>query len=213
MNRELLEKHLRLVIEANKVTNITRITSWDDAWRLHVEDSLLGLNALNQCPDGKYADLGSGAGYPGIPLAIETKRDTTLVDSVGKKTSILDGFIRDLGLSNVRSYHGRIEQLSLEEPGCFAAVSARALAKTPVLLELASPLLQRGGVLICYKALVDQSEFEHARSIEKKVGMSLCSDETYELQGYTRRILCFEKTASSSITLPRHVGFAQKRPL
>ena len=64
---------------------------------LHVQDSLLGLDALNACPEGRYADIGTGAGYPGIPLAIETGRPTLLVDSVQKKVQILDGFIEELG--------------------------------------------------------------------------------------------------------------------
>ena len=98
MHEDLLKRHLELVIEANKTTNITRISSWEDGMVLHVQDSLLGLDALNACPEGRYADIGTGAGYPGIPLAIETGRPTLLVDSVQKKVQILDGFIEELGL-------------------------------------------------------------------------------------------------------------------
>ena len=145
MHQDLLEKHLKLVIEANKTINITRISSWEDGMLLHVKDSLLGLDALNACPEGRYADIGTGAGYPGIPLAIETGRDTLLVDSVSKKVRILDTFIDELGLNNVSTYAGRIEDLGKEQRGQFAAVSARALSRLSVLLELASPLLMRGG--------------------------------------------------------------------
>ena len=104
MHEDLLKRHLELVIEANKTTNITRISSWEDGMVLHVQDSLLGLDALNACPEGRYADIGTGAGYPGIPLAIETSRPTLLVDSVQKKVQILDGFIEELGLDNVSTY-------------------------------------------------------------------------------------------------------------
>ena len=68
--RDLIEEHLRLVIDANEKINLTRIDSFDEGMLLHVEDSLAGLGELNQAPDGLYGDLGSGAGYPGIPLAI-----------------------------------------------------------------------------------------------------------------------------------------------
>ena len=67
MNDALLKRHLELVIEANKVTNITRISTWDEGMLLHVEDSLVGLPEVVAAPEGRYVDLGSGAGYPGIP--------------------------------------------------------------------------------------------------------------------------------------------------
>lgn len=162
MHEDLLKRHLELVIEANKTTNITRISSWEDGMVLHVQDSLLGLDALNACPEGRYADIGTGAGYPGIPLAIETGRPTLLVDSVQKKVQILDGFIEELGLENVSTYAGRIEDLGREQIGQFAAISARALSKLSILLELSSPLLKMGGRLICFKALVEQDELDHA---------------------------------------------------
>ena len=213
MHQDLLEKHLKLVIEANKTTNITRISSWEDGMLLHVKDSLLGLDALNACPEGRYADIGTGAGYPGIPLAIETGRDTLLVDSVSKKVRILDTFIDELGLNNVSTYAGRIEDLGKEQRGQFATVSARALSRLSVLLELASPLLKRGGRLICFKANVDSDELEHADVVAKQVGMKLVDDQLFELNEYQRRILSYEKIAESKIKLPRHVGFAQKKPL
>ncbi len=213
MHQDLLEKHLKLVIEANKTTNITRISSWEDGMLLHVQDSLLGLDALNACPEGRYADIGSGAGYPGIPLAIESGRETLLVDSVAKKVRILDGFIEELGLDNVSTYAGRIEDLGKEQRGQFSAVSARALSRLSVLLELASPLLKQNGRLICFKANVEQDEFDHANEVAKKVGMKLVDDQSYDLGDYRRRILSYQKIENSKIKLPRHVGFAQKKPL
>ncbi len=213
MHDELLEKHLQLVIEANKVTNITRIDSWEDGILLHVKDSLLGLKILQACPEGKYADIGSGAGYPGLPLAIESQRQTTLVDSVGKKVRILDGFIEELGLENVETYAGRIEDFGREHPEEFTAVSARALSKLSILLELSSPLLKKGGRLICFKANVEEDEFQHALVVAQQVGMRLVDDETFEMDGYRRRILCYEKVSKPSLKLPRRTGLAQRKPL
>lgn len=213
MHDELLKRHLELVIEANKTTNITRISSWDDGMLLHVQDSLLGLDALNACPEGRYADIGTGAGYPGIPLAIESGRETLLVDSVTKKVQILDEFITKLGLDNVSTYAGRIEDLGREQGGQFSAITARALSKISVLLELSSPLLKRGGRLICYKARVEQDEFDHARVVAKQVGMELVDDKTYELGENCRRILCYEKVGKPKLKLPRRTGLAQRKPL
>lgn len=213
MHDELLQRHLELVLEANKKTNITRISSWDEGMFLHVQDSLLGLEELSEAPDGWYADIGTGAGYPGIPLAIETGRKTLLVDSVGKKTAILDSFIGELGLDQVSTYTGRIEDLAREHPYEFTAITARALAQLSVLMELAAPLLQLGGRLICYKANPKPSELDHALSLQDTVGLKLVSDRSFVLDDYQRRIVTFEKVKRESIQLPRKTGLAQKRPL
>ncbi|WP_101721088.1 16S rRNA (guanine(527)-N(7))-methyltransferase RsmG [Eggerthella timonensis] len=213
MHDELLKRHLELVIEANKTTNITRISTWDEGMLLHVEDSLVGLPEVQDAPMGRLIDIGSGAGYPGIPLAIETGRETLLADSVGKKTAILASMVKELGLTNVEVYTGRIEDLAREMPTACTVVTARALAQLSVLMELASPLLQDGGRLVCYKANVSDEEFEHALTLQERLGMKLSSDRTVSLGDTCRRIICFEKTGQPSIKLPRKTGMAQKRPL
>lgn len=140
--RELLDKHLELVIEENKVTNLTRIVDWESAQVLHVEDSLAGLPEVEEALEGPYLDMGSGAGFPGIPLAIMTGRETLLADSVGKKTRALDSFAAELGIDDIVStYHGRIENLALQQPNHFSLVAARALSSLASLLELASPFV------------------------------------------------------------------------
>lgn len=210
---ELMEKHLQLVLEANKTTNITRISSWEEGVLLHIEDSLTALPEMNMAPEGNYVDLGSGAGYPGIPLAIETGRTTLLVDSVRKKTDLLDSFIEKLGLTNVETYHGRIEDLGRERPYSFAVSTARALSQLSVLMELASPLLKKNGLLICYKAHLSDEELNHSFSLQKKTGMKFLSNREVELGEYERRIVCFKKISEPEIKLPRKTGMAQKAPL
>lgn len=212
-HQNLLEEHLKLVLEANKITNITAIRDYDEGWRLHVLDSFDGLPELEAAPAGPFADMGSGAGYPGIPLAIETGREALLIDSVQKKAKILESFIETLGLSNVSVSGERIETVSLEYPAYFSAVTARALSKISILMELASPLLQMHGHLICYKAQVEDEELQHALSLQKKLGYRLYSDRLIERDGLVRRIVVFEKVSKPSIKLPRHIGFAQKKPL
>lgn len=213
MHDDLLKRHLELVIEANKTTNITRISTWDEGMLLHVEDSLVGLPEVEEAPEGRLVDIGSGAGYPGIPLAIESGRATLLADSVGKKTAILVSMVEELGLDNVEVYTGRIEDLAREKAGVFAVVTARALAQLSVLMELASPLLQDGGRLVCYKANVSDEELQHALSLQERLGMSLVSDRAVELGDACRRIISFEKSGRPQINLPRKTGMAQKRPL
>lgn len=213
MHDDLLKRHLELVIEANKTTNITRISTWEEGMLLHVEDSLVGLPEVMDAPAGRMADIGSGAGYPGIPLAIESGRQTLLADSVGKKTAILSSMVETLGLENVEVYTGRIEDLAREKPAAFTVVTARALAQLSILMELASPMLQEGGRLVCYKANVSDEELQHALSLQEQLGMKHMSDRTVTLGDNCRRIICFEKTGRPKIKLPRKVGMAQKRPL
>lgn len=213
--RKLLDLHIELLIEANKTTNLTRIQDRESAQVLHVEDSLVGLPEMLAAPQGRYADIGTGGGFPGIPLAIMTGRTTLLVDSVKKKVQVLDTIIDQLQLSQqITTFGGRTEELALSEPGSFAVITARALSSLPSLLELASPLLQQHGWLICYKARPDQEEVDQAQALEEKLGMSLIKTRQVLLSDReTERIIfVFEKVHEPQVTLPRRPGMAQKRP-
>ena len=213
--QDLILKHLELVVEANKTTNLTRIDDWNEAVLLHVEDSLSALEEVNACKEGAYADLGSGAGFPGIPLAIATGRPTTLVDARQKKMRVMDGVIESLGLADqVRTYAGRAELLARKEGGRYAVVTARALSKLSVLMELASPLLVKGGTLVSYKGHLEEEELEHAESVQGKTGMRIKNVRRFMLgDEYERAIVTIEKVAKPSIALPRLEGQAQKNPL
>lgn len=213
--QKLLDEHLRLIIEINKTHNLTRITSWEKGKIYHIEDSILGIQALNSAPAGRYADIGTGGGFPGIPLAILSGRETVLVDSVGKKTKALDSIISSLGLSSyVSTYTGRTEELALSEPESFSAITARALSSLPSLLELAAPLLTIGGYLICYKAQPENKELSQAIALKDKLGLELIQTYNAVLSDdeSQRVIFVFKKINQPQISLPRRVGMAQKRP-
>lgn len=214
--RKLLDLHLQLVLRENKTTNLTRIIDWSKAQVLHVEDSLIGLPEIQSAPDGCYLDMGTGAGYPGIPVAIMTNRSTLLADSVGKKTKALDRMILELGISEwVATYNGRLEDLALSKKNEFAVITARALSSLPALLELASPLLMNNGLLVCYKAQKGFDELPHSKEIASQLGMEYVSLRSAVLSdGSTHReIVVFKKIGEPSIKLPRRVGLAQKKPL
>ena len=98
--QELIAKHLALVLEENKTVNLTRIDSYEEGMLLHVEDSLSGLPEIGEAPEGRLADLGSGGGFPGIPLAIATKRNTLLIDFRQKKCAAVQGIIEELEISS-----------------------------------------------------------------------------------------------------------------
>ena len=212
----LMQCYLASILEANKVTNLTRITDGEQARLLHIEDSLVGLPEVNEAPDGLYGDLGSGGGFPGVPLALATGRTTLLVDSVKKKMAIVQSALDDLSLSEqISTSSERIEDLPLEYKEKFAVLTARALSKLVSLIELASPLLKKSGRLVCYKAQLSSEELEEALAVQDLVGMKMISQREICLSDgeTTRTIVVFEKIGKPRIKLPRRIGLAQKQPL
>lgn len=213
----LLVRHLDLVIEKNKVMNLTRITDASDALVLHIVDSLLPLACKDVKLSGSstFVDMGTGAGFPGIPLGIMTDAQGTLIDSVGKKVSAVNEFISALGLENLVAEHGRLEDLACSLRGTQDYVFARALARTNILIEYAAPFLKMNGLLVVSKAHPDQEELEEAQRAGELCGLTYVSRETYELPrdlGH-REILLYQKTAKAKLQLPRKAGTAKRDPL
>lgn len=213
---ELLARHLLLVIRKNQQMNLTRIDGVADGAYLHVVDSLLLTHAFDEAPHGMFVNVGTGAGFPGIPLAIVTGRKGLLVDSVGKKVSAVDEFLRELGLdARVSAQKVRIEELGKKMRGRFAVVTARAVAQTNVLVEYAAPLLARGGRLVVAKARPREEEIQVANRAAKICGLKLVSRESFDLpeeRGH-REVLSYERVANPSVKLPRAIGLAQHHPL
>lgn len=213
----LLIRHLDLVIEKNKVMNLTRITDVSEALVLHVVDSLLPLACkdVTLSSSSSFVDMGTGAGFPGIPLGIMTDAQGTLIDSVGKKVSAVNEFIATLGLDNLVAEHGRLEDLACSLRGTQDYVFARALARTNILIEYAAPFLKKNGLLVVSKAYPDQDELEEAQSAGEICGLAYVSRETFELPqnlGH-REILLYQKTGKAKIRLPRKAGTAKREPL
>ena len=213
----LLLGHLDLLVQKNKVLNLTRITDLDEALILHVVDSLLPLacDSVSLGSDDSFVDIGTGGGFPGIPLGVMTGAKGLLVDSVGKKVAAVSEFVGELGLSNLNTEHIRVEELAREKPGHFDFVFARAVAQTNVLVEYAAPLLKHGGRLVVQKGRPDEIEVMVANRAASICGMKSVSRETFELpQGLGHReILVFEKVKKSKIALPRRTGMAKSDPL
>lgn len=211
---EILNQYLEAVLEANKALNLTSVDTFSEGMVLHVEDSLSALEEVQAAPAGALIDLGSGGGFPGVPLAVATGRETLLVDSTAKKMTAVGRIVSGLGIGNVKTSSARIEELALQQPAAFAVATARALASLPSLLELTAPLLQSGGQLIAYKGPGYEEELERAASLEAKLGMRLIKSRSFLLSDHVtqRTILLFEKFAGPQILLPRRVGVAQKRP-
>lgn len=208
-------QHLEAVLRFSKKKNLTGITSIEDGKVLHIEDSLAVLPELAEAPEGRLADLGSGAGYPGIPLALASGRKTILIEANKKKAAFLNDFLVEHGLiAQIIVANQRSEELVGEASQC-AAVTVRAVAALPVLLELATPLLVPKGHVIALKGRPDQTEIERGLQAAELLGLSLFSEREYTLSdGKSKRcVLVFEKTGETALSLPRKPGMAEKRPL
>ena len=213
---DLLVRHIELVLEANQRVNLTRVSDPLAAVKLHTADSLSVLQDVALGPAGPLLDLGSGAGFPGIPLAVCQGRQVVLLDSVGKKVRELDGMVTRLGLEHrVVARAGRAEALARQEPGRYGVVTARAVSELPALVELASPLLVHDGRLLCLKGSPSSDERDRAESVAELVGMRPEYERSFDLpeQAGHRTVLCYRKSGSSTVALPRREGLAQHAPL
>jgi 16S rRNA (guanine527-N7)-methyltransferase len=191
----------------------TSVHAEADVERIHIADSLMGLEVPAVRSAARIADLGSGAGLPGLVLAIERPdAEVVLVESVGKKCAWLERTIAELGLENVRVVCARAEEL--DEPP-FDVVTARALAALPVLVEYAAPLLREGGVLVAWKGAV--GEREQADGVHAAEVLGLAREEVRPVEPYPgserRTLHVFRKLAPTPAGYPRRPGMAAKRPL
>ena len=215
-----MAQHFSLVQETNKVTNLTSVTDWETASTRHFLDSLsvfLALERIN-IPNPKVLDIGSGAGFPGIPLKVfcpSTQID--LIESRGRKAAFLEKVIAHLNLRRISVYAGRAESLahgSLRES--YDIVVARAVAPLNVLVELTLPFVRQGGVFIAMKQLNVNDELQQSLTAIERVGGSISIPPIeVDLPNLSpkRSLVIIHKNIPTPIELPRAAGIPQKRPL
>jgi 16S rRNA (guanine527-N7)-methyltransferase len=207
--------HLGAVLESNKRLNLTAIADRERAIRLHIVDSLAVVSHVASA-SGKIADIGSGAGFPGIPVAIVSHRPVDLIESVKKKAAFLEECVDALaGLYGSNVLAVRAEEAALVPKNRYQHVTARALTSLPALVELASPLLVIGGTLWAMKGAPTTEELESGFRAAGLVGMQEVERLKYTLPSSDERrmIVGYAKFAEPTIALPRRAGLAQKRPL
>ena len=217
-NADVLLRHLNYVIEANSRVRLTAIDSLESGVRLHIIDSILALPELTSAPPGTAIDIGTGGGYPGIPMALLSGRRFVLADSVRKKVSAVAEYLAaEDGIGQVSTVAARAEELAADSAhrASYGVVVARALSALPSLVELAAPLLVEGGHLIAMKGGITQEELDRGTQASAVCGMSLKSVRRFELpsSGEQRSVIVYEKIGAATIDLPRRTGLAQRKPL
>lgn len=215
--QDQLVRFYEMLIEKNKVMNLTAITDWDEVVTKHFLDSLSLVKCL--VPENeKLIDVGTGAGFPGIPLKIAfPSLSVTLFDSLKKRLDFLDEVIDFLGLTDIRTLHGRAEEIgqSKEHREAYDLCVSRAVAPLPVLLEYCLPLVRLHGRFISYKG----GDFEEEwRSSERAV--SLLGGEKKDLLSFPltqteqkRSLIEIEKVRETPASYPRRPGIPKKKPL
>ena len=223
LNPEQLEKftvYYKELTEQSKHINLTTIIEWESVQSLHFLDSISVYRALTKqiLQSGKVLDIGTVAGFPGIPLKIAFQNiQIHLIESIGKKTNLLKNLITKLDLDNVKIHLGRAEQLAhindLREN--FDCVLPRAVAKLNTLAELTLPFCRIGGVSVAQKQLHINSETEQASYAFDILGGNLESQIKISLDNllYPRSLVVIRKKFNTPSKYPRRPGIPSKRPL
>ncbi len=218
LTEEMIEKFFKfkdLLIEWNKVMNLTSITDEKEIIVKHFIDSLTIEKYIPK--NSKVIDIGSGAGFPGIPLKIVREDiSITLLDSLNKRVNFLNNVIKECKIKNAEAIHGRAEDLgqAIAYREKYDIVTARAVANLSTLSELCIPFIKVGGAFVCMKAEADE-EIEEADKAIKVLGAKLKSKDKIKLAPIeaNRTIIVYEKEKGTPKQYPRKAGTPAKSPI
>ena len=219
LTNEQLDQFIRyyeLLIEKNKVMNLTAITDFDEVIEKHFIDSLNLCRFIDLKADYSLIDVGTGAGFPGIPLKIVFPNlKITLADSLNKRILFLDDVIRQLQLENIDTVHGRAEDLAhnVEFREKYDLVVSRAVANLSTLCEYSLPFIKIGGRFVSYKSGECDDEITNAKSAIFLLGGKLNCVEKFELGDAGRACVIIDKINGTSKKYPRKAGLPSKKPL
>lgn len=220
IQKEQFATYFHELVETNKVMNLTSITQEDQVYLKHFYDSIvLGFvdeKILNQ--ELTLCDVGSGAGFPSLPLKIiNPKLKVTIVDSLNKRIKFLDGLVKKLNLDDVSLVHGRAEEVGKNSQfrESFDVVTARAVAAMNVLTEFCLPLVKVGGQFVAMKSEKAPEEVQNAEFAIKTLGGEIKQQESVELpnEAGVRNFIFVEKISKTPKKYPRKPGTPAKKPL
>lgn len=215
----MYNKYIELIEEETKRQNIVRYKNKEELLKKHLEDSLKPFsNPKLHKLRGEIIDIGSGGGFPSIPLAIEfDKASFTLIESEKRKADFLKIVVEKLALKNVEIINTRVETFAKENRDRYDFCTMRAVASTSICLEYASVLLRVGGHIILYKGPSFKEELEQSQAAMKELGIvfekTIHYEYIYEQELYSPLIAIFKKNIKTPEKFPRRPGMAKKRPL
>ncbi len=209
-----LKKFNNLLIEGNKICNLTAITDEDEVIEKHFLDCILPEKFFSA--NSKVIDIGAGAGFPSIPLKIyRPDLNIVMVDSLNKRIKFLNDVISSLNLEKIIAIHSRAEELAQKEDyrEKFNIATARAVANLQTLCEYCLPFVKVGGKFIVYKSGNIDEEIEKSKNAIKILGGELELVEKYKIGENDRSIVVIKKIKSSEKKYPRQGNKPKTNPI
>lgn len=221
--QEQFQQLYELILEGNSQLNLTRITEPQEFWEKHLWDSLRGIVLEEQFipslqEGASVIDIGTGAGFPGIPVGIIAPNSTiTLLDSTRKKITFIDKVLTALGLSNCKTLVSRTEEIGqqIQHRQTYDLALIRAVGTAPVCAEYSLPLLKQGGLAVIYRGTWTEEETTALQNAVKQLGGEIESiaQFTTPLTDSIRHCLYLRKVATTPPQFPRAVGIPHQKPL
>ena len=215
---EQFEKYYELLVEWNKVMNLTGITEFDEVMQKHFVDSVAAAKYVEMEKINSLIDVGTGAGFPGIPLKIVYPHlQVTLLDSLNKRIKFLDEVVDNLGLTGIETVHGRAEDAAkkAEYREQFDLSVSRAVANLASLTEYCLPFVKVGGKFVSYKSVSVDEEIAQSKKAVYVLGGEIGKVEKFNLpeSDMERALVIIEKKRSTPKKYPRKAGMPTKEPL
>ena len=200
------------VVKQNEVMNLTAITEDAQVAKLHLLDSLTVLKT-GDFSGKNLIDVGCGAGFPGVPIAIACPdAKVTLLDSLGKRVKWLEEILPQLGVS-ARCITGRAEEVVLTCRESFDFATSRAVARLNILLELTAPYVKVGGAVLAMKGAAAREELAECAGAIKKLGLKLESVQEFPIDGTNHAVIVLRKIAPTPKAYPRRYAKIKQSPL
>lgn len=212
------DRFYQMMVETNKHMNLTAITEEDEVISKHLVDSLSCSKVMDMSQVRSIIDIGTGAGFPGIPLKIAYPEiEFVLLDSLNKRIRFLDGVIEELGLEKIEAVHGRAEDLARKKEyrANFDLCVSRAVANLSTLTEYCIPFVRVNGYFVSYKAAKGMEELEQAKNCLQVLGCKVDDAHQFILEGdeSERLLLKIKKCKGTPKIYPRKAGVPSKNPL
>lgn len=210
---EKFESYYNLLIEYNNKFNITAITDKKEVYIKHFIDSILSEKEFNNY---SLLDVGSGGGFPAIPLKIINENLTvSMLEATEKKCEFLRAVVNNLNLTNVNVINGRAEEFALKKEyrESYDICSARAVARLNILAEYCMPFVKVGGTFLAFKGEIGLEELSEAENAIKTLGGQIDKIEEFDLFGNKRYVIHVKKIKRTDLKYPRKNGQIRKKPL
>ena len=211
---DVLIRYMEKVMQWNEKVNLTAITDREEFVQKHLVDSLLCAETLEFTESSSICDVGTGGGFPGVPLAVcYPEKEFVLMDSLAKRIKIVQQICDELSIKNVRAVHGRAEDLARTEDyrEAFDLCVSRAVANMRVLSEYCIPFVRVGGSFIAYKGADCESEIDDSKEAIRRLGGG--ETEIRKLPHLGHSLVIIKKVSPTPKTYPRKAGTPARKPL